>query len=42
MEAPEMNSTGRKILFSLLALLAVVCMVLSLLAVSAGLLVIWG
>ncbi len=42
MEAPEMNSTSRKILFSLLALLAVVCMVLSLLAVSAGLLVIWG
>ncbi|HQN04158.1 MAG TPA: hypothetical protein PK174_01955 [Anaerolineaceae bacterium] len=38
----DKNSTGRKILFSLLALFLVICVVLSLLAVAAGLLVIWG
>ncbi|HQP07820.1 MAG TPA: hypothetical protein PLY85_02245, partial [Anaerolineaceae bacterium] len=38
----DKNSTGRKILFSLLALFLMICVVLSLLAVAAGLLVIWG
>ena len=41
-QTPEQNSTGRKVLISMLVLTLVVCLVSSLLAVAAGLLVFWG
>ena len=39
---PKENSTSRKILLSLLALVLVICVIFGLLAISAGYLVIWG
>lgn len=41
-QPPEQNSTARKVLISLLVLVLVVCVILSLLAVAAGLLAVWG
>lgn len=41
-QTPEQNSTGRKVLISLVVLALVICVVSSLLAVAAGLLVFWG